>query len=300
MIKTLGDEVMVVGPDAAGADRLGGRLQRRSRRTSRRRGSASTTARRSTATATTSAARSTRPRASWRGRGGGEVLVTRPVVDVAAGVDGSQFERIGEVRLKGFSEPTELFLASARAAVARTAVSARREEVPRTAVRAGGLLAASARVLAMLSGGRDSVCLLDVAVALLGGRRGCRRCTSTTGCATRPSDDERHCRELCAQLGVALDGRARRAARRGRRGQPAGLGARRSATRGAARSAGAHDALIATGHTATTRSRRSSTASPPRPGGARCSAWRRAEGRLIRPLLGVTREQTAAYCRRAA
>jgi adenylate cyclase len=43
---------------------------------------------------------------------GGEVLVTRPVVDMAAGVDGLQFHRIGEVGLKGFSEPTELFIAS--------------------------------------------------------------------------------------------------------------------------------------------------------------------------------------------
>ena len=48
--------------------------------------------------------------------GGGEVLVTRPVVEMAAGVDGLQFERIGEVRLKGFSEPTELFTASSRKA----------------------------------------------------------------------------------------------------------------------------------------------------------------------------------------
>jgi adenylate cyclase len=46
--------------------------------------------------------------------GGGEVLVTRPVVELAAGVDTLEFERIGEVRLKGFSEPTELFTASAR------------------------------------------------------------------------------------------------------------------------------------------------------------------------------------------
>jgi adenylate cyclase len=45
---------------------------------------------------------------------GGEVLVTRPVVDTAAGVDGISFERIGEVGLKGFSEPTELFTASTR------------------------------------------------------------------------------------------------------------------------------------------------------------------------------------------
>ena len=40
---------------------------------------------------------------------GGEVLVTRRVVDAAAGVDGLSFELIGEVGLKGFSEPIELF-----------------------------------------------------------------------------------------------------------------------------------------------------------------------------------------------
>jgi adenylate cyclase len=46
--------------------------------------------------------------------GGGEVLVTRPVVDVASNLDGVRFERIGEVGLKGFSEPTELFIAATR------------------------------------------------------------------------------------------------------------------------------------------------------------------------------------------
>ena len=46
--------------------------------------------------------------------GGGEVLVTRAVVDIAQGVGELQFDRIGEVGLKGFSEPTELFIASSR------------------------------------------------------------------------------------------------------------------------------------------------------------------------------------------
>jgi adenylate cyclase len=41
--------------------------------------------------------------------GGGEVLVTRPIVDAAG--RHLQFEPIGEVRLKGFREATELFLA---------------------------------------------------------------------------------------------------------------------------------------------------------------------------------------------
>jgi adenylate cyclase len=44
---------------------------------------------------------------------GGEVLITRPVVEQARGPH-LEFERIGEVRLKGFSEPTELFLARGR------------------------------------------------------------------------------------------------------------------------------------------------------------------------------------------
>jgi adenylate cyclase len=43
--------------------------------------------------------------------GGGEVLVTRAVVEAASGVDALEFQRIGEVRLKGFTEPTELFSA---------------------------------------------------------------------------------------------------------------------------------------------------------------------------------------------
>ena len=40
---------------------------------------------------------------------GGEVIVTRPVVESAG--SHLEFQRIGEVRLKGFKEPTELFLA---------------------------------------------------------------------------------------------------------------------------------------------------------------------------------------------
>jgi adenylate cyclase len=42
---------------------------------------------------------------------GGEVIVTRPVVEASG--PHLEFARIGEVRLKGFSEPTELFLARA-------------------------------------------------------------------------------------------------------------------------------------------------------------------------------------------
>jgi adenylate cyclase len=43
---------------------------------------------------------------------GGEVLVTRPVV--AAGGPHLEFERIAEIKLKGFTEPTEIFIARSR------------------------------------------------------------------------------------------------------------------------------------------------------------------------------------------
>jgi adenylate cyclase len=44
--------------------------------------------------------------------GAGEVLVTRPVVERAK--DGLEFDRIAEVRLKGFTESTEVFIARHR------------------------------------------------------------------------------------------------------------------------------------------------------------------------------------------
>jgi adenylate cyclase len=113
VIKTLGDEVMVVGPDAAaltewavalqagtGADqpppRIGIHYGQALYRDGDYFGREVNQAARVVARAS-----------------GGEVLVTRPVVNVADGLDGLQFDRIGEVRLKGFSEPTELFVASA-------------------------------------------------------------------------------------------------------------------------------------------------------------------------------------------
>jgi adenylate cyclase len=43
----------------------------------------------------------------------GEVLVTRPVVECAG--SHLEFQRIAEVKLKGFSEPTEVFIARQRA-----------------------------------------------------------------------------------------------------------------------------------------------------------------------------------------
>lgn len=118
VIKTLGDEVMVVGPDAGGLvrwavalsgatpdgdppPRIGMHYGEALYRDGDYYGREINRAARVVARA-----------------GGGEVLATREVVDAAAGDAGVRFQRIGEVGLKGFSEPTELFLGSASSASA--------------------------------------------------------------------------------------------------------------------------------------------------------------------------------------
>jgi adenylate cyclase len=112
VIKTLGDEVMIVGPDAvaltawavafqaqiapdAPAPRIGIHHGETLYRDGDYYGREVNQAARVVARAA-----------------GGEVLVTRTVVDMAAGDGRLAFELIGQVGLKGFSEPTELFLAT--------------------------------------------------------------------------------------------------------------------------------------------------------------------------------------------
>jgi adenylate cyclase len=114
VIKTLGDEVMVVGPDAGALVRwavgLGEAISRGDPppRIGMHYGDALYRDGDYYGREINQAARVV-ARA-----GGGEVLVTRPVVEVASGLDGVRFERIGEVGLKGFSEPTELFIAATK------------------------------------------------------------------------------------------------------------------------------------------------------------------------------------------
>jgi adenylate cyclase len=112
VIKTLGDEVMVVGVDAAAltswAVELGGELAPGAPppRIGIHSGAALYRDGDYYGREVNRAARVV-ARAS-----GGEVLVTRPVMDAASRQDGLEFELIGEVVLKGFNEPTELFNAS--------------------------------------------------------------------------------------------------------------------------------------------------------------------------------------------
>ncbi|HEY4779512.1 MAG TPA: ATP-binding protein, partial [Solirubrobacterales bacterium] len=113
-------------------------------------------------------------------------------------------------------------------------------------VLAEGLVAPGTPVLAMLSGGRDSVCMLDLAV------RGAGPSEVTAlhvnyGLRDDSDEDERQCVELCESLGVELE------IERPRR--PEGPGnlqawARDVRYAAAARLAEARDATIVTGHTA--------------------------------------------------
>ncbi len=105
VIKTIGDEVMVVGPDpaalAAWAVRLGGLVSEPYPRAAVHYGYAQYREGDYFGREVNLAAR------VQAESGPGEVLVTRAVVD--AGGAGLRFEPLPEVRLRGFSEPTELF-----------------------------------------------------------------------------------------------------------------------------------------------------------------------------------------------
>jgi tRNA(Ile)-lysidine synthase len=191
----------------------------------------------------------------------------------------------------------------------------------REQVRASGLLGPGARVVAMLSGGRDSVCLLDVAVALCGAEK---VWVLHVNYGLRPDSDadEEHCWALCAQIGVEIE--VRRARREpGASGNvhawardtryaaageladrmdasiPAGHGPawRHDASIAAGREPGWRtQALIAAGHTATDQVETILYRLAASPGRRALLGMPARDGRLVRPLLGVTREQTAAYC----
>src|SRR3954467_231219 len=80
-------------------------------------------------------------------------------------------------------------------------------------VAASGLLPAGEAPAVLLSGGRDSVCLLDVAVEL---GASVRALHVNYGLRDDAGEDEALCAALCARLGVALAGRrAGRGARLG-------------------------------------------------------------------------------------
>lgn len=171
----------------------------------------------------------------------------------------------------------------------------------REAVRAGGLLPAGGPLVVMLSGGQDSVCLLDVAVQVCGAGA-VTALHVNYGLRAESDGDERHCRELCEHLGTAIEVTDAPAAGRprGPDGAPAGnlhAWAREARYAAAERLAAALDAPIATGHTSSDQAETILYRLAASPGRRALLGMSAAEGRLVRPLLALTREQTAAYCR---
>ncbi len=159
-------------------------------------------------------------------------------------------------------------------------------------VREGGLLAVGTPTVAMLSGGRDSVCLLDLAVRLLG--PGLVTALHVNYGLRDDSDaDEAHCAELCERLGVRLE------LERPRR--PEGPGNLQSWARdvryaAAARLALPQEAAIATGHTADDQVETILYRLASSPSRRALLGMRPRDGSLVRPLLDFTRGETTAYC----
>ena len=159
-------------------------------------------------------------------------------------------------------------------------------------VRAPGLLAPGVPVVVLLSGGRDSVCLLDVAVRLAGAGA-VSALHVNYGLRDESAADEAHCRVLCEQLGVELD------AQRSPRPENAGnlqAWARDVRLGAGAVAAGARGADLATGHTATDQVETVLYRLAASPGRRALLGMAARDGRLVRPLLRATREETAAYC----
>ena len=159
-------------------------------------------------------------------------------------------------------------------------------------VREDGLLTAGRPVVVLLSGGRDSTCLLDLAARICGPGQ-VTALHVNYGLRHDAEADEAHCARLCAQLGVELE------VDRPRRGMTGNLQAWARETRYAAagRLAQRRSADVAAGHTATDQVETILYRLASSPSRRALLGMRPRDGHLIRPLLRFTREQTAGHCR---
>jgi tRNA(Ile)-lysidine synthase len=159
---------------------------------------------------------------------------------------------------------------------------------------ADGLIAPPAALVAMISGGRDSVCMLDLAVRVRG-PGDVLALHVDYGLRDDSDEDERFCGELCDSLGVELT------VERPRRPEgPGNLQAWARDTRyaSAARLALPLEALIVTGHTADDQVETILYRLASSPSRRALLGMRPRDGSLARPLLGTTRAETTAYCER--
>jgi tRNA(Ile)-lysidine synthase len=163
-------------------------------------------------------------------------------------------------------------------------------------VAATGLVPAGGALVVLLSGGRDSTCLLDVAVSLAG-PGAVRALHVNYGLRGEASDaDQAHCAVLCERLGVALDiERVRRPETRAGNLQAWARDARYAAGTRAAEAAGAR---LAVGHTLSDQVETILYRLAVSPGRRALLGMPAESGRLVRPLLAaeVTRAETAAWC----
>jgi tRNA(Ile)-lysidine synthase len=164
----------------------------------------------------------------------------------------------------------------------------------RAAAHAAGLADEEGVLVAMVSGGRDSVCLLDVAVALRESA-GVRALHVNYG--LRPGADaaEALVARLCQRLGVPLD--VHHATRPEHRAGNLQAWARDARYGVATRLALSCGGVVATGHTATDQVETVLYRLASSPGRRALLGMTPRDGLLRRPLLSVSREQTAAYCR---
>jgi tRNA(Ile)-lysidine synthase len=159
-------------------------------------------------------------------------------------------------------------------------------------VEADGLIAGPAPLVVMLSGGRDSVCVLDLAVRARG-EAAVTALHVNYGLREEAGGDERHCEELCSRLDVPLEvERPQREAGGGN--LQAWARDRRYAAAG--RLAEGTDATIVTGHTAEDQVETILYRLASSPSRRALLGMRPLDGRLARPLLSTTRAETTAYC----
>ena len=160
-------------------------------------------------------------------------------------------------------------------------------------VRAGGLLGPGRPVLVLLSGGRDSVCLLDIAVRIAG-PDAVRALHVNYGLREQAAEDEHHCVRLSRHLGVPLE--IERPSGPPPRGNIQAW-AREVRYGAAALIAQATGAEVASGHTASDQVEGVLYRLASAPSRRALLGMRVRDGRLIRPLLMVTRADTADHCR---
>ncbi len=159
-------------------------------------------------------------------------------------------------------------------------------------VRASGLLGAGMPVVVLLSGGADSACLLDVA-ARIAGADAVTALHVDHGLRAGSAADAEHCRALCGGVGVRAEVVAVARPPGGGNVQAWARGARYDA---AAAAAGPRDADVATGHTASDQVETVLYRLAASPGRRTLLGMAPRQGRIVRPLLGITRSQAAAYC----